>query len=214
MGSSPEIQWTALGPHSSWPSPSSSPASRRTISPPAASQPVDRCKTPLPTPPAVSNGDPLWHPPLADILDLDWTPSSGRPGMRAGRSRRGPIARSLRQATDGDTTIDLGFPEFEAQKAKLLGQETTPRSCLHRAPTAVGVFPGGAQELTPRGVPRQATSWGTDIEGPLRPHDTAADLKDHPCQHGDVYREMSNGVPLLWCADVIDQAVPSHLRLR
>lgn len=43
--------------------------------PPAASQPADRCKTPLPTPPAVSNGDPLWHPPLADILDLDWTPS-------------------------------------------------------------------------------------------------------------------------------------------
>lgn len=84
---------------------------------------------------------------------------SGRPGMRAGRSRRGPFARSPRQATDGDTTIDLGFPEFEAQKAKLLGQETTPRSCLHRAPTAVGVFPGGAQELTPRGVPRQATSW-------------------------------------------------------
>ncbi len=33
-------------------------------------------------------------------------------------------------------------------------------------------------------------------------------------QQADPQRQLSDRVPLLWCADVIDQAVPGHLRLR
>ncbi|MDQ0784636.1 DUF1877 domain-containing protein [Streptomyces sp. B3I8] len=55
-----------------------------------------------------TDGDPTWDPPSADVLDLDWAPAmleracelAGLDGVHLG---------ALRQATAGDSVIDLGF---------------------------------------------------------------------------------------------------------
>ncbi|MEU6245765.1 DUF1877 family protein [Streptomyces sp. NPDC047024] len=68
---------------------------------------------------ASPTGDPHWDPPAGDVLDLDWAPVLlARVGEVTGLDevRLG----ALRRATDGDTTIDLGF--------------------LHTHPHAIGPF--------------------------------------------------------------------------
>lgn len=57
---------------------------------------------------ASPDGDPRWDPPASDIVDLDWAPAlltrlgevSGLDDVRLD---------ALRQATNGDITVDLGF---------------------------------------------------------------------------------------------------------
>ncbi|MFE1349085.1 DUF1877 domain-containing protein [Streptomyces sp. NPDC058757] len=57
---------------------------------------------------ASPEGDPLWDPPSADVLDLDWAPFLiERVGELGGL---GDVHRkALRQALDGDTAIELAF---------------------------------------------------------------------------------------------------------
>ncbi|MFD8978896.1 DUF1877 domain-containing protein [Streptomyces sp. NPDC059564] len=57
---------------------------------------------------ASSDRDPHWDPPAYDVLDLDWAPALlKRVGEVAGLEA---VHRdALRQATDGDTALDLGF---------------------------------------------------------------------------------------------------------
>ncbi|MER6200635.1 DUF1877 domain-containing protein [Streptomyces sp. NPDC001586] len=57
---------------------------------------------------ASSDRDPHWDPPAYDVLDLDWAPALlKRAGEVAGLEE---VHRdALRQATNGDTALDLGF---------------------------------------------------------------------------------------------------------
>ncbi|NEC90224.1 DUF1877 domain-containing protein [Streptomyces sp. SID12501] len=55
-----------------------------------------------------TDGDPCWDPPSADVLDLDWAPAVlERACEQAGLD--GVHLDALRQATEGDPVIDLGF---------------------------------------------------------------------------------------------------------
>lgn len=55
-----------------------------------------------------TDGDPHWDPPPADVLDLDWAPAVlERACELAGLD--GVHLDALRQATEGDPAIDLGF---------------------------------------------------------------------------------------------------------
>ncbi|MDQ0828190.1 hypothetical protein QF032_000034 [Streptomyces achromogenes] len=55
-----------------------------------------------------TDGDPNWDPPSADVLDLDWAPAMlERACELAGID--GVHLDALRQATAGDSVIDLGF---------------------------------------------------------------------------------------------------------
>jgi len=55
-----------------------------------------------------TDGDPHWDPPPADVLDLDWAPAMlERVCELAGLD--GAHLDALRQATEGDAAIDLGF---------------------------------------------------------------------------------------------------------
>ncbi|MGW5868603.1 DUF1877 domain-containing protein [Streptomyces sp. NPDC055239] len=66
---------------------------------------VDACRQSADTSP---DGDHGWDPPTADVLDLDWAPRLlVRVCELAGLDE--PHMRALRQSTDGDTAIDLGF---------------------------------------------------------------------------------------------------------
>ncbi|MFF1418558.1 DUF1877 domain-containing protein [Streptomyces sp. NPDC058280] len=57
---------------------------------------------------ASPDGDPRWDPPASDMLDLDWAPALlARLGEVSGLDEARLDA--LRQATDGDTAVDLGF---------------------------------------------------------------------------------------------------------
>ncbi|MFF4457930.1 DUF1877 domain-containing protein [Streptomyces goshikiensis] len=57
---------------------------------------------------ASSDRDPHWDPPAYDVLDLDWAPALlKRAGEVAGLEE--VHLGALRQATDGDTALDLGF---------------------------------------------------------------------------------------------------------
>ncbi|MFJ4467647.1 DUF1877 domain-containing protein [Streptomyces sp. NPDC089424] len=57
---------------------------------------------------ASPDGDPRWDPPASDVLDLDWAPALlSRLGEVSGLDEARLDA--LRQATDGDTALDLGF---------------------------------------------------------------------------------------------------------
>ncbi|WP_235968592.1 YfbM family protein [Streptomyces mesophilus] len=54
------------------------------------------------------DGDRHWDPPACDVLDLDWAPALlKRVGEVTGLEEAHLDA--LRRATDGDTTLDLGF---------------------------------------------------------------------------------------------------------
>ncbi|MFJ4832472.1 DUF1877 domain-containing protein [Streptomyces sp. NPDC088747] len=55
-----------------------------------------------------TDGDPHWDPSSADVLDLDWAPAMlERVCELAGLD--GVHLAALRQATEGDSVIDLGF---------------------------------------------------------------------------------------------------------
>ncbi|KOU22722.1 hypothetical protein ADK52_20030 [Streptomyces sp. WM6372] len=54
------------------------------------------------------DGDPHWDPPAASILDLDWAPALLRRVCELGGLDDGHL-HALRQSTEGDTGIDLGF---------------------------------------------------------------------------------------------------------
>ncbi|MCX4538211.1 DUF1877 domain-containing protein [Streptomyces sp. NBC_01669] len=57
---------------------------------------------------ASPDGDPHWDPPAPDVLDLDWAPALlARLGEVTGLDE--VRLDVLRQATDGDTTLDLRF---------------------------------------------------------------------------------------------------------
>ncbi|MFH9087679.1 hypothetical protein [Streptomyces sp. NPDC017673] len=57
---------------------------------------------------ASPDGDPHWDPLASDVLDLDWAPALlARAGELAGLDDGHLDA--LRQATDGDTALDVGF---------------------------------------------------------------------------------------------------------
>ncbi|MFE5295830.1 DUF1877 domain-containing protein [Streptomyces sp. NPDC056632] len=57
---------------------------------------------------ASPDGDPRWDPPAPDVLDLDWAPALlTRLGEATGLDA--VLLDALRQATDGDTGIGLGF---------------------------------------------------------------------------------------------------------
>ncbi|MFD5029172.1 DUF1877 domain-containing protein [Streptomyces sp. NPDC058405] len=57
---------------------------------------------------ASPDGDPRWDPPASDMLDLGWAPALlARLGEVSGLDE--VRLDALRQATDGGTTVDLGF---------------------------------------------------------------------------------------------------------
>ncbi|MEV7817436.1 DUF1877 domain-containing protein [Streptomyces flaveolus] len=57
---------------------------------------------------ASPDGDPHWDPPASDTLDLDWAPALlTRVGELTGLDD--VHLDALRQSTDGDTTLDVGF---------------------------------------------------------------------------------------------------------
>ncbi|MFI8895492.1 DUF1877 family protein [Streptomyces paradoxus] len=57
---------------------------------------------------ASEDGDPLWDPPSADVLDLDWAPLLLERVCELG-GLDGVHRNALRQALDGDTAIGLAF---------------------------------------------------------------------------------------------------------
>ncbi|MFD5892282.1 DUF1877 domain-containing protein [Streptomyces sp. NPDC060334] len=54
------------------------------------------------------DGDPHWDPPSTDILDLDWAPTLLERVCELGGLDDVHL-NALRQSTEGDTAIDLGF---------------------------------------------------------------------------------------------------------
>ncbi|MFD9575370.1 DUF1877 family protein [Streptomyces sp. NPDC059982] len=54
------------------------------------------------------DGDPHWDPPSADILDLDWAPTLLERVCKLGGLDDVHL-NALRQSTEGDTAIGLGF---------------------------------------------------------------------------------------------------------
>ncbi|WP_329111998.1 DUF1877 domain-containing protein [Streptomyces sp. NBC_01353] len=79
------------------------------------------------------DGDPHWDPPAPDVLDLDWAPALlARLGEVTGLDE--VHLDALRQATDGDTNIDLGF--------------------LNTHPHAIGPFGPAPTALSPAQVAR------------------------------------------------------------
>jgi hypothetical protein len=55
-----------------------------------------------------SDGDPQWDPPAADCLDLDWAPVMLARACELAQLDDVHLG-AVRSATDGDTTIELGF---------------------------------------------------------------------------------------------------------
>jgi hypothetical protein len=99
------------------------------------------CRTSAETSP---DGDPRWDPPAADVLDLDWAPALLERVFTL-MDLDDVHLDAVRQATEGDTAIGLGylntqphaiapfgppatalFPEQVARLAELLGQIDLP----------------------------------------------------------------------------------------
>ncbi|MFK3733887.1 DUF1877 domain-containing protein [Streptomyces sp. NPDC088090] len=74
-------------------------------------------------------GDPLWDPPSADVLDLDWAPFLiERVGELGGL---GDVHRkALRQALDGDTAIELAFLHTRPHTIAPFGSAPTALSAV------------------------------------------------------------------------------------
>ncbi|MEU5646541.1 DUF1877 domain-containing protein [Streptomyces milbemycinicus] len=88
---------------------------------------------------ASPDGDPHWDPPTPDVLALDWAPALlARVGELAGLDD--VHLDALRQATDGDTALDLGF--------------------LNRHPHAIGPFGPAPTALTSAQVVRVSERLG------------------------------------------------------
>ncbi|MFF8646427.1 hypothetical protein [Streptomyces sp. NPDC015345] len=74
---------------------------------------------------ASKDGDPLWDPPSADVLDLDWAPFLLERVCELGGLN--DVHRSaLRQALDGDTAIDLAFLNTHPHAIGPFGQPPLP----------------------------------------------------------------------------------------
>ncbi|MEU1202923.1 DUF1877 domain-containing protein [Streptomyces sp. NPDC005813] len=81
------------------------------------------------------DGDPHWDPPSADVLDLDWAPAVlERVGELAGLDDLHLDA--LRRATDGDTTINLGFLSTHPHQIGPFGPAPTALSATQVASVA------------------------------------------------------------------------------
>ncbi|GGY16029.1 DUF1877 domain-containing protein [Streptomyces anandii] len=76
---------------------------------------------------ASPDGDPLWDPPSADVLDLDWAPFLIERVCELGDlddvERNAP-----RQALDGDTAIDLAFLNTHPHAIAPFGPDPTALS--------------------------------------------------------------------------------------
>ncbi|MFF0850724.1 DUF1877 family protein [Streptomyces sp. NPDC003280] len=88
---------------------------------------------------ASPDADPLWDPPSADVLDLDWAPSLLERVCELG-GLDDVHRHALRQALDGDTAIDLAF--------------------LNTHPHAIGPFGPDPTALSPAQVARVAELLG------------------------------------------------------
>ncbi|GHG24570.1 DUF1877 family protein [Streptomyces hydrogenans] len=76
---------------------------------------------------ASPDGDPLWDPPFADVLDLDWAPFPIERICEMGGL--GGVRRSaLRQALKGDTAIDLAFLNTPPHSIAPFGSDPTALS--------------------------------------------------------------------------------------
>jgi uncharacterized protein DUF1877 len=84
---------------------------------------------------APKDGDPLWDPPSADVLDLDWAPFLLERVCELGGLD--DVHRSaLRQALDGDTAIDLAFLNTHPHAIGPFGPAPTALSAAEVARTA------------------------------------------------------------------------------
>ncbi|MFE2993297.1 DUF1877 domain-containing protein [Streptomyces sp. NPDC059262] len=81
---------------------------------------------------ASPDGDPHWDPPASDMLDLDWAPALlARLGEVSGLDE--VRLDALRQATDGDTAVDLGFLNTHAHAIGPFGPAPTALSSAQAA---------------------------------------------------------------------------------
>lgn len=76
---------------------------------------------------ASTDGDPLWDPPSADVLDLDWAPFLLERVCDLGGLDDVHL-NALRQAFDGDTAIDLAFLNTPAHAIGPFGPAPTALS--------------------------------------------------------------------------------------
>ncbi|MFI8966513.1 DUF1877 family protein [Streptomyces sp. NPDC053493] len=84
---------------------------------------------------ASPDGDPLWAPPSADVLDLDWAPTLLERVCELGGL--GDVHRNaLRQALDGDTTIDVTFLSTHPYALSPFGPNPTALSAAQVARVA------------------------------------------------------------------------------
>lgn len=76
---------------------------------------------------ALPDGDPLWDPPSADVLDLDWAPFLLERICELGGLD--DVHRSaIRQALEGDTAIDLAFLNTHPHTIAPFGPDSTALS--------------------------------------------------------------------------------------
>ncbi|MEU5115639.1 DUF1877 family protein [Streptomyces longwoodensis] len=84
---------------------------------------------------ASKDGNPLWDPPSADILDLDWAPSLLKRGCELG-GLDAVHQSALRQALDGETDIDLAFLSTHPHAIAPFGPAPTALSAVQVARVA------------------------------------------------------------------------------
>ncbi|MEU1448589.1 hypothetical protein [Streptomyces mirabilis] len=83
---------------------------------------LDSCRQSAGESPA---GDPHWDPPSVDVLDLDWAPVLLERVCELGGLDDVHL-NALRQATDGDTGIDLGFLNAHPRAIGAFGSTPVP----------------------------------------------------------------------------------------
>ncbi|MFF9671308.1 DUF1877 domain-containing protein [Streptomyces eurythermus] len=84
---------------------------------------------------ASADGDPLWDPPSADVLDLDWAPFLLQRVCELG-GLDGVHRNALQQALDGDTAIDLAFLNTHPHAIGPFGPDPTALSAAQVARVA------------------------------------------------------------------------------
>ncbi|MER5546243.1 DUF1877 domain-containing protein [Streptomyces sp. NPDC002589] len=84
---------------------------------------------------ASTDGDPLWDPPSADVLDLDWAPFLLERVCELG-GLDDVHRRALRQALDGETAIDIAFLNTHPHAIAPFGPAPTALSAVQGARVA------------------------------------------------------------------------------
>lgn len=84
---------------------------------------------------ASPDGDPLWDPPSADVLDLDWAPLLLERVCELG-GLDDVHRNALRQVLDGDTAIDLTFLSTHPHAIGPFGPDPTALSAAQVARAA------------------------------------------------------------------------------